>query len=111
MNVTHIFYEVAMGIGHKGALLCLADRGKKSLGKNEVAVFINKSWTAAKILCSGGMMIYYRPPTGIVMPEVLRFISNKVPSTKLTWGPKLEAGLLKRFETDVGEHVKTLKQA
>lgn len=59
-NVLHVFFDVNMGLGFQGLGAILETKTKKDLGEGECAVFLNKRWSAAKILYPGNVFVYWR---------------------------------------------------
>lgn len=104
-TVNHVFYEVHMGIGHRGCQdLLSSQKVEDDLPKNHAAVFLNRHWTAAKILLPGNMLLYWRSPTGSALtPEQLRFLPSRLANTRLAFGGKLENGLIGRWNKDVNK--------
>lgn len=110
--VNHVFYEVHMGIGHKGCNELLNMQNIDELDKGHAAVFLNRHWTAAKILLSNNVLLYWRSPNGSSLtPEQLRFLPSRLSATRLTFQGKLENGLVGRWNKDIGKSGRRVKVA
>ena len=67
----HCFFDVFMGYGYESLTNIMADTFKGSqLKRGELATFINKSWTACKILAPNGTLIYHRSRTPLPMDGI-----------------------------------------
>lgn len=110
-SVVHVFYEVFMGYSHSSLVDMMRENTKKAaLERGEVAVFVNKSWTACKILCPGNVLLYYRSSIPMSV-ETLRYLPTMVGGSKLNFARNLEAHLIKANEAKVGKATKRLKVA
>lgn len=112
-SVVHAFFDVYMGWSHKSLAEILKKyAGKAELERGEVAVFINKGWTAAKILGPGGVILYYRSPTGAAADvETIRYLPTMLGAPRLAFARNLEAQVIKTFEGKFGKKLKRLSVA
>lgn len=60
-RIAHLFFEVNMRNGHDGLQVLL---GKKKISGTDTAIFINTSWTAAKVLTSTDVLLHVKRPKG-----------------------------------------------
>lgn len=97
IKCVHVFYDVFMGWSHSSLLEVMSNSaGKTSLDKEEVALFINKSWTGVKMLAPGNTLIYHRAP--IITMDAIRMLPVRFGGKRLTLDPKLEEHLLGAFD-------------
>lgn len=108
----HVFYDVYMGWGHESLREIMHENAKKQdLDKGEVAVFLNRSWTACKILCPGNALLYYRSQSGAISIETLRCLPTLIGASRLGFKGNLESNVIKAFESKFGKSAKRLKVA
>lgn len=112
VSAVHVFFDVPMGFSHKSLALMLEANTKKSeLPKGEVAVYINRSFSAVKVM-TGQTIAYWRGPgPGTVTPEVIKVLPTAFGAPRLTFAKNLENAILKTFETEFGTVLKRLKVA
>jgi hypothetical protein len=110
-GVAHVLYDVYMGWSHKSlSEVMQRTSGIDELGKGECAVFLNKSWTACKILASGNVLLYYRSPYGApITKEQLRALPAAFSGPRLGFKTNLENAVMKAFEQKFGKQQKRLK--
>jgi hypothetical protein len=112
VNAIHVFYDVYMGWNHSSLIEVMQQNAKKGqLEKGELAVFVNKGWTACKILCPGNVLLYFRPGRGFITPEAIRILPTFVGGGRLAFTRNLEAHLIKAHEAKFGKQTKRLKVA
>lgn len=70
--MNHIFLDVHMSISHQRMKAALAD-SKLTLSKGDTAIFINKSWTAAKIMTARRAYIYVREDLPFNVDQLITF--------------------------------------
>lgn len=110
-TAVHVFYGVFMGWSHASLKEIMRNSaGKDRLEKGEVAVFLNKSWTACKILGPGDVLLYYRSNAPIPI-EAIRYLPTVFGGSRLGFGKNLEAHVIKTFESRFGVQTKRLKLA
>lgn len=108
--VNHVFYEVHMGIGHRGCHDLLAKMGVQKLQESQAAVFLNPKWNAAKILFPNNTLLYWRSTTGASLsPEELRFLPTRINPSRLKFNGKVESVVINRWNGDVGSGLKRLR--
>lgn len=100
MRAIHAFFEIHMGASHATLGWYLADKIKRDTPPvGECAIFLNKRWTAAKILSSNGSLLYWRSPTGA--PASIEFL-KQLPSqgwgNRLVFAGNLESKMLKESD-------------
>jgi len=104
-RVMHVFYDVHLGASHGTLGAILAEHKKAALAKGEVAVFLNKAWTGAKLLTAGGNLLYWRSEYGRpISIEELRFLPAAFGGTKMGFSGSLESKLI----TAQGDKAKAL---
>lgn len=110
-NVTHVFHDVYLGWSHRSLHALFSEKtGKEEIPRGEVAVFLNKSWQAVKILAPGNVLLYYRSTTGApITKEQLRTLPTLLGGSRFGFGGSQEARLLKAFETRFGKQLKRMK--
>lgn len=96
MRIIHVFYDVHLGASHLSLTALLKAKTKKGvLPKGEFAVFLNKSWTGAKVLTGGGNLLYWRSPWGKpITPEELRYLPAAFGGSKFAFTGNLEDRLI-----------------
>jgi hypothetical protein len=110
-RIVHAFFDVSMSWSHASLRAALQENTKKSvLGTNEVAVFINRSWTACKILVATDALFYYRSKAPITI-EALRYLPTIFGARRYELGATLEKALEKAFEANIGKSMARLKLA
>lgn len=111
-NIMHVFYDSYMGWSH-GSLTEIMKKktGQQELGRGEVAIFINKAWSAVKVLAPGNIILYYRTNSKAVTIETIKFLPSALGGSRLTFERGLEANMLKAFEKRFGSTMKRLKVA
>jgi len=105
--IVHVFFEVHMGAGHAKLQEILETKVKKGLAAGEYAAFINRSWTATKVLGTNGLMLYWRSPDGRAMqPETLRMLPTILGGQRFGFGGNHETRLINEYE----KHFKNLRE-
>lgn len=90
IQVVHIFYDVFMGWSHASLREVMHESvGKARLERRELAVFINKGWTACKILAADDVLLYYRD-TGTISFETIKELPMSFGGTALVFTKGLE---------------------
>lgn len=115
-KAVHCFFDVYMGWNHESLMNLLKEKTKKSqLGKGEVAVFLNKSCTACKILVSGGSTYLYHRSRSPIPTEALRHLPSVLGGGSLIFGGNMQEALRKHFDQkfgkDFAERFKVVKGA
>lgn len=99
-KVLHLLYDVYMGWGHSTLIQILqANTGKGNLGRGELAVFMNRKWTACKILGPNNTMLYWRSPNGAsISIDQLKSLPTNFGGSRFTLAGNLENNALKRLQ-------------
>jgi hypothetical protein len=110
-KIMHVFYEIHLGASHGTLGLILEEKLKKTaLDKGEVAVFLNKSWTGAKLLTAGGHLLYWRSPYGRpITPEELRYLPAAFGGSRMVFTENLESKLIGQFDSVIGKTMKKIR--
>lgn len=105
------FYDVHMGASHASLGLLLEKKTKWPTPKRgECAVFVNKKWTAAKILTGQGSILYWRSPSGTAISmEELRYLPTHLGGAKFSFDGSLESRMIKEGDNFLSKLTKTLK--
>ena len=106
----HVFYDVHLGASHKS----LAEIMKqKQINKGEVAVFLNKAWTGAKLLTTGGVLLYWRSPwnTPITVEQLRSLPSTTFGGSRMNFTGNLEDRLLKALAKGTTKSIQTAREA
>jgi hypothetical protein len=110
--IVHLFYDVFMGWGHASLTEMMANAtGKAALERGEVAVFLNRSWTACKILAPGNVMLYFRSQGQPITAQMLKTLPTVLGSPRFGFSKNLEANFLKAFEERFKVKAQRLKVA
>jgi hypothetical protein len=95
ISAVHLFYDVYMGFSHATLNTLLLDAKEGPMKRNEIAVFVNESFSAVKLLTSDNTLLYYRAVgPGIITPEVIRYLPTQLGGEKLQFSRNLEKALL-----------------
>lgn len=70
--MNHVYTGIHMGIAHRAMQEALDDDGHV-LKHGDAAIFINKNWTAAKIMTNRRAFIYVRETRAFTVSELLSF--------------------------------------
>jgi hypothetical protein len=91
----HIHYGVSMSNGHAGL-----QKLRKSADPSGFALFINKKWTAMKLMPPGGAaVLHYKAPSNRpIEPKAIKHLPNCVSGKSLNYNQALELALVKEFE-------------
>lgn len=112
ISAVHCFYDVYMGFSHATLTSMLQDAKEGPLKRNEIAVFVNESFSAVKMLTSENLLLYYRAVgPGLITPEVIRYLPTQVGGEKLHFSRNLEKALLDEWsKKGFGERAKDAKR-
>lgn len=95
MELMDIFFNVHMRYGHDGLAKILA---KKTKEKGH-AIFINKKWTALKLLTPDNVLLHLRQPANRpIEPRALKYLPSCVGGGAINYDKALEKALNKEFE-------------
>lgn len=100
IRVLHAFYNVSMHFQHSGLTeLISQSTGKDWLARGEVALFLNSSWEACKVLTASGILAYKRVPQGRrITLEDIKQIPVHFGGARLSFEPALEERIKAKFE-------------
>lgn len=103
-KIMHLFFDVWLGYGHKSLNEIMENvTGSTELKKNEVAVFINKAWTGAKMLGANGTMLYWKSPNNRpISVEELKDVPTNLGAQRFVFSGKLEQGTSKGYSDRFG---------
>ena len=110
-GIAHVFYDVYLGWSHRSLeALYVEKTGREKIPHGEVAVFLNASWTAVKVLAPGNVLLYYRSRTGApITKEQLRSIPTILGAPRFGFAGNAEAKLLKAFETRFAQDLNRMR--
>lgn len=113
VSVVHLFYDVHMGAGHKGLHEMFKKKAKTEAPKSgEIALFMNRKFTACKLLCNGNLLLYYRDPDGAyVTPEAVKVLPTVVGASRLRFARDLEKRLLDQLSAVESEPKRSRRRA
>lgn len=98
MKLAHLFFEVNMSNSHNGLSAILKKQTKvKAPAAGECAIFINRAWTAVKLLTADGTILHQKPKHG-VNPKTLPYLPQCVEGKELNYQRALEIVLRKSYE-------------
>lgn len=110
-TVIHVFHDVYMGYQFGGLTELLKQKtDRETLNKGELAVFINKKWTACKILAPNNVLVYHREPDGQYLTiEDIKRIPTAIAGKILTFGGATETHMMRDFERKLGKLMRGLE--
>lgn len=99
-KVVNILYDVYMGWSHRTLMQLLqANFGVNQIKRGELAVFMNRTWTACKIMAPDNTMLYWRSTNGTqITLDQLKSLPSRFGSGRFTMDGKIETGALKRYQ-------------
>ena len=96
-KVIEVFYDIHMHNGHDGLERILKDDGTK-LDKGQVAVFINTSWTALKMLTPDRVLLHFKQPgPRPIDPNTIPYLPTCINGNKLDYSKALDAAVRSQF--------------
>lgn len=100
MKLAHIFFDASMSNGHKGLTDILFKETKSRLLKEEeTAIFINKKFTALKMLTSKHVLLHLkRPDNKPINPETVKYLPHCVNGEELNYSKALDAVIREKFK-------------
>lgn len=102
-SIIHVFTEVHMGLSHGGlSEIVKRKTGRERIKAGEFAVFVNKGWTACKVLTEG-TILYHREPAGRITVEDIKRLPTVFGGQRFGFGGNGEHTLLKAFVKKFGE--------
>jgi hypothetical protein len=110
-TIIHVFYDVPMGFSFDSLKATMhANVGRDELDKGEVAIFLNRSWMACKILTPGDMLLYYRSKVPLTT-QAIKVLPTLIGAPRLAYGRATEAHMMKAFAEKFNAQMKALKVA
>lgn len=102
-RVMHLFFEINMRSGHEHLNQLLAKEAPAGLKPGETAVFINKAWTALKMLTSDKDVLLHlrRPGHKPINPEAIRHLPSCVQGRDLNYPKALAKAISDRYVKDL----------
>ena len=99
-KVAHVFFEISMANGHTGLIEILKKRAKiVKLNEGETAIFINKKWSALKLLTSEDILLHLRRPANKpILPESIKYLPACVQGSELNYSVALKKTLEDKFK-------------
>lgn len=93
MKLAHIFFDVNMSKGHKG-LGEILKSNKKKISDDTSVIFINKRWTALKMLTSSNVILHLKTPkSGRIDPNTIKYLPHCVDGGEIDYSKALKAAL------------------
>lgn len=93
MKLMHIFFDISMSNGHNGLEKILS---RKKVSRDEYVVFINKNWTALKMITPGDVVLHLKCKHRIE-PKAIKYLPHCVNGSDLDYPQALEQALLKDY--------------
>ena len=94
-TIAYLHFDVPMYFGHTGLTAML----KKPLMTKECAIFINKDWTALKLLTAQDIVIHLRRPRNKpINPNSIKFIPLCVNGNALDYPKALKAAIKEQIK-------------
>lgn len=99
MRLVHIFFDISMSNGHAGLNTLLA-KEKKTIGDEQYAVFVNKSWMAMKMLTPNNVLLHYKSKstTTPINPQTIKHLPDCVKGGTLDYSTALASVIKKQFD-------------
>lgn len=112
MEIIQVFFDVHMSYAHDGLAAILEKQtGSRALPDGQSAVFINKAWTALKMLTPSGVMLYLRrPPHKPINPEAIKYLPHCVSGRELDYKKALSQVIETKWKTVVPESKRGVKK-
>lgn len=96
-RVMHVFFEVSMSNGHQG-LHSILKKSRKAIEGSETALFINKDWTACKLLTAHDTLLHLkRPRNAPINPEALKYLPHCIDGDELNYTAALGAAIKDKY--------------
>jgi hypothetical protein len=94
-RIIEVFFETNMRNGHDGLARIL----KRKLSKGEYAVFINRNWTALKMLTSEDTLLHLRRPSNKpINPKTIPYLPACVNGSRLQYDRALRVVIEKEYQ-------------
>ncbi len=97
-KVMHVFFEVSMSNGHPG-LHGILKKSRKTIQGSETALFINKDWTACKLLTAHDTLLHLRRPRNApINPETLKYLPHCIDGDDLNYEAALRTVIKEKYD-------------
>lgn len=97
-RIAHLFFDTHMAFQHHGlGKLLEKESGERLPRSGETAIFINKKWTALKMLTHDGTLLYLKREKGI-NPETIKYLPSCVQGKELDYKWALDKAVREQFE-------------
>lgn len=110
----HFFGSVSMTNGHDG-LAEIAEKHKVALDdlrSGEFCCFVNKTFTAMKLLCPGGILIHWRNPSHrALFAEVIGTLPQFLADADIGFSADVKAAIAKYYKKHLGVTIRVRRLA
>lgn len=97
-KVMHVFFEISMANGHPG-LHAILKKSRKTIEASETALFINKDWTACKLLTAHDTLLHLRRPRNRpINPEAIKYLPYCIDGDELNYETALRSTLKEKYD-------------
>lgn len=96
-SIAHLFFEVHMAYSHDTLRSMVLKKSKQGLADGETAIFINRKWTAVKLLTKNNTILYHRDMKNGINPETIRHLPSCVEGGELNYAKALATVLTSKF--------------
>lgn len=94
MRLTNIFFGISMSNGHNGLLAHI----KKKASVDGYSIFINKRWTALKMITPDNVILHLKTPDNRpIEPKSIKYLPACVNGAELDYSKALESALTKEY--------------
>lgn len=105
-KVVHFFGDVSMTNGHDG-LTAIADAKRvdvDNLKPGEYVAFINVSFTAMKLLCANGILVYWRQPSHrALFKEAVTTLPRFMYGEDVSFTNEVKAAIARQYKKFLGK--------
>lgn len=105
----HFFGNVPMTNGHDGLAEIAAEHKVKldDLKPGEFVAFVNKTFTAMKLLCPGGVLIHWRNPSHrVLFKEVVDTLPQFMADADIGFSLDVKQAIAKYYKKHLGKTVR-----
>jgi hypothetical protein len=96
VKLVNVFFGVSMSNGHKGLNERILKAGKDL--DAGMSVFINKKWTALKVITPDDTILHYKSPSNRpIEPGVIKYLPRTFNGSRLNYNKALEMTLTKEY--------------
>jgi len=97
MKLTNIFFGISMSNGHNGLLAHI--RKKRAL-VDSYSIFINKRWTALKMITPDNVILHLKTPDNRPIElKSIKYLPACVNGDELDYSTALESALLNEYDS------------